>query len=259
MARDLEVFRWFEGIGIRVPAVIDYDLDTGKMVVEDLGNEDAESTLKQTAMGHRLPMLQATIRPLVTLALLEPSSLPRWNPPLGRDRMRWELAGFEMWYVRYLRDRLPSPELDRWLDHLAHEVAGHPLRVCHRDFHLNNLFFLSKNHVAVIDIQDVLVGPDTYDGVSLLSERATPGLLLKEERRDLRQNWADLTGAAPGWEHRWNQVRIQRALKVLGTFARLVSCGRIDYEPWMKALAADLITKERDLDLPDELVDILLD
>ena len=173
--------------------------------------------------------------------------------------MRWELAGFELWYVvHYLAGR-PSERLDAWLDDLATEVAAHPVRICHRDYHLNNLFFLPTGEAAMIDVQDVLVGPDTYDAVSLLEERAMGELVTAEERLLLRQAWAETTGATDGWEARWSRVRLQRALKVIGTFARLDACGRSGYGPWMRALATDLITEADQLQLPGELVDLLLD
>jgi len=259
IGRDLEVLRWFAHAGIRVPAVFDHDLESGRLVVEDLGDTDAESTLQRTPNQHRVRLLRTTLEPLETLARLAPPSLPNWNPALDRERMRWELGGFELWFVRYHRARTPSAELDLWLDGLADEVGGHPTRICHRDFHLNNLFFLADGRVGVIDVQDVLLGPDTYDGVSLLSERALPGLLPLDERLELRRNWAERTGAAPGWEARWRHVRLQRALKVLGTFARLIACGRTGYEVWMGALATDLLAEETELELPEELVDLLLD
>ena len=111
----------------------------------------------------------------------------------------------------------------------------------------------------MIDVQDVLVGPDTYDAVSLLEERAMGELVTAEERLLLRQAWAETTAATDGWEARWSRVRLQRALKVVGTFARLDACGRPGYRPWMRGLTADLVAEADRLALPGELVDLLLD
>jgi aminoglycoside/choline kinase family phosphotransferase len=185
--------------------------------------------------------------------------MPGWNRPLDRARLRWELAGFELWFVRYRRDTPPNRALCRWLDELAEEVARHPRRICHRDYHVNNLFVLDTGEIAVIDAQDVLVGPDTYDGVSLLEERAMRELLTARERRRWREVWAERTGAAPGWQQRWGPVRTQRALKVLGTFARLGASGRPGYAGWMSDVAAALAADANDLGLPTPLIDLLLD
>lgn len=84
-------------------------------------------------------------------------------------------------------------------------------------------------------------------------------LLTDGERRRWRRVWAEQTGAPPGWQHRWERVRCQRALKVLGTFARLTVAGRTGYGQWMSAVAAALAADAADLGLPAALVDLLLD
>jgi len=259
MDRDLEVLHWFLQTGLRVPSVMGHDLEAGWIILEDLGEEDAEGRLRRTPDSERRPLVQAALAPLSVLAPIEVDTLPPWNPALDGHRMRWELAGFELWYlVHHLAGR-PSERLDAWFDDLATEVAAHPVRICHRDYHLNNLFFLPTGEAAMIDVQDVLVGPDTYDAVSLLEERAMGELVTAEERLLLRQAWAETTGATDGWEARWSRVRLQRALKVVGTFARLDACGRPGYRPWMQGLTADLVAEADRLELPGELVDLLLD
>jgi hypothetical protein len=154
---------------------------------------------------------------------------------------------------------VPDSALGRWLDDLASEVAAHPRRICHRDYHLNNLFLLPSGEVAVIDAQDALVGPDTYDAVSLLEERAMPELLSDTERVHWRRFWAERTAAAPGWQQRWQRTRTQRALKVLGTFARFAVEGARGYRQWMADLAVTIGPELVSLDAPSVLVDLLLD
>jgi len=259
MGRDLDVLHWLADTGLRVPEVLSHDLDEGWLVLEDLGTEDAEQRLRHASEGERSTLVRAAIEPLSVLASIDIGSFPGWNQALDGDRMRWELAGFELWYVVHNLTRRPSGRLDQWLDDLAAEVAAHPVRICHRDYHLNNLFFLPSGAVAMIDVQDVLVGPDTYDAVSLLSERAMAELVTAADRERLRRVWAESTGAGAGWEERWWRVRLQRALKVIGTFARLDACGKSGYRFWMRSLTADLIAEADRLQLPGELVDLLLD
>jgi aminoglycoside/choline kinase family phosphotransferase len=242
-----------------VPAVIACDQDLGWEVIEDLGEADAEATLRQTAVAARPEVGARLVEPLAILAGIEPRKLPSWNPPLDRERLRWELSGFELWFVRHRCDRRPSPSLGRWLDELALEVAGHPQRVCHRDYHLNNLFLLADGEVGLIDTQDVLRGPDTYDIASLLYERAMPELLGGKSRSRLELVWAEQTGAAAGWRERRLQVRLQRALKVLGTFARLEASGRHVYSTWLRDLAGQLASGPETEAAPAELRGLLLD
>jgi aminoglycoside/choline kinase family phosphotransferase len=259
LARDLEVMTWLAGVGLRLPAVLDRDLSAGRALLEDLGPADAEATLRASPLADRLELAAALLAPLELLAAQPVESLPTWNRPLDAARLRWELAGFELWFVSYRQGVTPDPALDRFLDDLAEQLASHPRRICHRDFHLNNLYLMGSGEVAVIDAQDSLIGPDTYDAASLLEERAMPELLGDGEREDLRRAWAQRTRAADGWERRWPRVRVQRALKVLGTFARLEAAGRTAYTGWMGSIAGRLAADADALALPGAVVDRLLD
>lgn len=259
LGRDLEVRSWFERHGLRVPALIECDRGEGWAVLEDLGETDAEAALEQAAAEDREALAARSLEPLVALARIPPARLPRWNPPLAADRLRWELTGFELWFVRHRCGRRPGPELGRWLDGLAEEIAGHPQRICHRDYHLNNLFLLTGGEVGLIDTQDVLVGPDTYDVASLLNERAMPDLLGREARLRLEERWAAAAGAAGGWRRRMRRMALQRALKVLGTFAALEAGGRAGYGHWLEQLALQLPGELESAAAPPGLVDLLLD
>jgi len=259
LSRDLEVRLWYEGHGLRVPGLLEMDIEAGWAVFEDFGEADAETTLAATPVEDRRACAMRTIDPLATLADLNPAELPNWNNPLDRGRLRWELAGFELWFLRHLRNLEPPAAISRWLDTLADEIHTHPKRICHRDYHLNNLFLLADRDVGLIDFQDALIGPDTYDEVSLVEERAMPQLLGAQDREALRSNWAAATGAENGWRERWQVVRVQRGLKVLGTFARLCCSGRSTYKPWLELLCRDLARELAAVGAPVELGVFLLD
>ena len=259
MVRDLEVRAWCAARGLRVPALLDHDLGQGWIVVEDFGPDDAEVYLHSTPPGERCGVVRRLLAPLERFARIEPSELPAWNRPLDGSRLRWELAGFELWFVRHYLETPPSPAVGRWLDELAAAIDTHPRRVCHRDYHLNNLYFLDDGAIGLIDFQDLLVGPDTYDGVSLLGERGLPLLLDDQERVQVQRWWAGATCARPGWQERWPLVGAQRALKALGTFARLVVGGGPSYEKWLQNLAYRTAPELASLRAPSELVDLLLD
>lgn len=259
MLRDLEVRAWCADNGLRVPTLFDHDLGKGWTVLEDFGSDDAESVLEHTSPENRREVGLRFITPLASLAEIQPTNLPPWNPPLGRARLRWELAGFELWYLRHHLELAPSPPVGSWLDQLAASIDEHPQRVCHRDYHLNNLFLLKDGSVGLIDYQDILVGPDTYDAVSLLGERGMPKVLSQTERLQIQESWSVETGAQPGWRERWRLVGAQRGLKVLGTFARLAAGGAEAYEHWTENLVRQIAPELAALEAPSELVDLLLD
>lgn len=259
LRRDLEVFSWCRERGLEVPELFLADFETGRALLEDLGPRDVEAILEATAPRERRSLLERLLDPLEILAGCDPADLPPWNPPLGRERLRWELAGFELWFVRHYRGRTPSPELHRWLDELAMEIGNHPLRVCHRDFHFNNLLIRDDGGVGVIDIQDILVGPDTYDVVSLVAERAATRLISTPERLSVLEEWALRTGAEAGWPERARSVQIQRGLKVLGSFARFTQEGRSEYRRWLLELADRLAATLDTAGAPRAVTAFLLD
>jgi len=258
LARDLEVRAWCGARGLRVPALLSHEFEGGWAVLEDFGEDDAERTLAARAPRNRLELALRAINPPALLAGIPPADLPPWNAPLDRQRMRWELAGFELWFLRHRGGAQPPAMVGRWLDGLAEEIDAHPKRVCHRDYHLNNLFFLNSGEVGVIDFQDVLVGPESYDAVSLLEERGMPQLLRGRDRAAWRESWAKTTSALPGWAERWRMVRIQRGLKVLGTFARLSVGGDSIYDSWLTELARKLAPALEAALAPAELAHLLL-
>ena len=259
MSRDLEVRAWCAAHGLRVPALLDHDLGEGWAVLEDFGPDDAESALEKFPAGVRGEPGLRFIAPLVSLAGLQPTNLPAWNPPLDRARLRWEMAGFELWFLRHHLEMAPSPSVGCWLDELAEAIGEHPQRVCHRDYHLNNLFLLADGSVGLIDYQDILIGPDSYDAVSLLGERGMPRVLTETERTQIQESWATDTNAGPGWLDRWQLVSAQRGLKVLGTFARLAAGGADGYGNWTEDLVRQITPELAALEAPSELVDLLLD
>ncbi len=259
IGRDLETRAFCERQGLRVPALLAHPPGSDWALVEDLGSADAEHALMAAPASDRFPMVLRTLAPLASLAALATSELPCWNAPLDAARLRWELAGFELWFLRHRCGLAPPAAVADWLDGLAAEIDRHPKRICHRDFHLNNLFFLAQGEVGVIDFQDILVGPDTYDVVSLLNERAMPGLLEESPRAEIGSIWAHTTSVGPGWELRMHQVRLQRALKVLGSFARFEAAGKIAYVPWMLALSHAVAPELRAAGAPPVLTDLLLD
>jgi hypothetical protein len=169
------------------------------------------------------------------------------------------LAGFELWYVRYGKGVRPGRAVDRWLDAVAAAVAEHPVRVCHRDYHFNNILIGPDRRVGIIDVQDILIGPDTYDIVSLVTERAATHLLSETDRSAAMELWAERTAARPGWRERAVLVRLQRGLKVLGTFARFVAEGRSEYAGWLGRLAPTLGRPAAAFGAPPEAISLLVD
>lgn len=225
--------------GVRSPVVHAVDYQQGFLLLEDLGSKLL------------LPQLtEATVHPLyerAEQALLSVQRIPVTHLDLPRyhhQRLMDEMELFPEWFVGRLLGLALSlderEQLQRWLRLLADTALQQPVSVVHRDFHSRNLMLLDSADsdpqlgeagepatVGVIDFQDAVVGPITYDLVSLLRDcyvRWPPSLV---EARALA--YRDKLVAA-GVCHavsdtqfmRWfNWMGLQRHLKVLGIFARL--------------------------------------
>jgi hypothetical protein len=219
--RDHAVQVW--GCDHKLPLPQPLALGDGLTVSADVGDDDLERMLA------RAPGV-AVARSLDALALFQACATDGApTAPFDAGFFRRELAGFE---------DLAMPggarlETAAFLDELAVRVAAHPYRLVHRDFHANNLF-LHDDRVWAVDFQDMRAGPDTYDLVSLLRERAGAGLIPDPDAvaraAAARFLWPG------GWERRYLECAAQRGLKVIGTFLRLAAAGRDSYLRYLPAV-----------------------
>ena len=212
--------------GIRVPALTAADLERGYLLLEDFGDALLLSKLSD---GSAEEAYQPAFRMLEQLAVIPVHGLelPAYDPALLSE----ELGRFGDWFVEELLGHELSDtesEIIAGLERTLIESALEQPRVLvHRDFHSRNLMCLQDDELGVIDFQDAVVGPITYDPVSLLKdcyirwprERVEAWALAHRSRLvDSRL----LSGIDEGEFLRWfDWMGLQRHIKVLGTFARL--------------------------------------
>jgi aminoglycoside/choline kinase family phosphotransferase len=237
-ARDHAVQCWGAERGLPVPAPL------GRVdevtVSADLGDEHLEATLGRDPAGALAEALEA----LAAYQRCPFETLP--TPPFDAAFFRRELVVFE----QQAAPEVGAPVGSDFLDRLAERLASHPRRLVHRDFHVNNLL-RHAGRVWTVDFQDMRGGPDTYDLVSLLRERAAAGLAFGEAR------WRETAAARLGWERGWEgrfwECAAQRGLKVLGTFLRLAAAGRPAYLAWVPDVAGKTLEALAVLDAPESL------
>lgn len=229
--------------GLHVPQCLARNTDEGFLLLEDLGTTDLQAVLKPAGAAQASPaQAWAAYRPalqsLVQMqahGLAHPKSLERAGiPAFGPEKIAAELALFPDWYVQGLRrTQLTAAEQTQWkalVDHLCHRLPAMAQVLVHRDYHCRNLM-VAPNALdqppGVIDFQDAVVGPITYDLVSLLRD-AYIDWPEAEQLDWVIRTWemsraaglpvpADATEFYEDFE--W--VGLQRHLKVLGIFARL--------------------------------------
>ncbi|MEM1153254.1 MAG: phosphotransferase [Pseudomonadota bacterium] len=223
----VDVRQLLEEAGLKVPTLFAADLGRGHLVLEDLGDRLLLDELDATTVDAAYSQAFAA---LLRLACIDTAtaSLPAYDQAL----LMQELQRFPEWFVQSLLGLNLSEDEHSLLmsvfQTLVASALEQPQVVVHRDFHSRNLMPQPGGELAVIDFQDAVVGPVTYDLVSLLRDcyirwpegkveawvlgyydtMASAGLGVGDADQARFLKWFDLMG-------------LQRHIKVLGTFARL--------------------------------------
>jgi hypothetical protein len=143
------------------------------------------------------------------------------NPAFDRAKFLEELDMTRRFYVEELAGS-DSRRLEEPFLRLAERLTAHPYTLCHRDFHGHNLF-IDNNYLYLIDYQDMRMGPDMYDLASLLRDRGVWRGMGPELERVLVAARAGVLGEPLSVvRRRYLEALLQRSIKAIGTFARLV-------------------------------------
>lgn len=157
--------------GIRVPNIIAFDAFHGYLLLEDFGDQWLWNAL-QVADGETAVQAyyQQALQQLLPIQQLPPLALPSYDGAL----LHQEMALFRDWLcVQQLGMTLSNDELtllQTAFDLLAQNALAQPQVVVHRDYHSRNLMVLADQRLGIIDFQDAVIGPVTYDVVSLLRD-----------------------------------------------------------------------------------------
>jgi len=211
--------------GVRVPRLYAADLQRGYLLLEDLGDRLLLPALDAASVDTHY---RRAFDLLLVLA-----AIPRHGELPGYDRalLAEELGRFPDWFAQRLLGCQLAPEERALVDAAAQVLIDSALEqppvVVHRDFHSRNLMLCEQGELAVIDFQDAVYGPLTYDLVSLLRDcyihwpaQQVVDWALVYRGRLLERGLP--AGPDPDRFLRWfDLMGLQRHLKVLGTFARL--------------------------------------
>ena len=210
--------------GVHAPQVIAQDLEQGFLLLTDLGTQ----TYLQVLNAGNAPQLFAD----ATDALIrwQLATRPGELPPYDEALLRREMNLFPEWYVgKHLKKTLSASQqqaLETLFSTLVQSALAQPAVYVHRDYMPRNLMVCEPN-TGVLDFQDAVLGPISYDMVSLVRD----AFISWEEERVL--DWAarywekarskGLPVAADYGEfwRAFEWMGLQRHLKVLGIFARI--------------------------------------
>ena len=156
---------------VNVPQVLHVDEALGFMVLNDLGNTTFLTAMNQenSETAHKALLLEA----IDELIELQKASQPGKLPEYDREVMLREINLFPEWFVaKELGRELTFKQRQLWqqtVDTLLPPLLAQPKVYVHRDFIVRNLM-LAKGRPGVLDFQDALYGPISYDLVSLLRD-----------------------------------------------------------------------------------------
>lgn len=221
------VARMLRAAGVNAPRVHHADLGAGLLLLDDFGSilyldvlDDARvDRLYADAMDALARMQQRLTGDLDTL------------PPYDRRRLADELALFRDWFLaHHLGIELSAAEsrvLETVFEALIDSALDQPRVFVHRDYHSRNLMMTERENPGVLDFQDAVRGPFTYDLVSLLRDCyiAWPRARVERWALDFHER-AVADGVASGVDRdqflQWfDLMGVQRHLKAIGIFARL--------------------------------------
>lgn len=229
LAPFLQVAAKLGAIGLNVPEVFAQDEERGFLLLGDLGERQYLQALA-VDYSARVDLYTDALQSLVVLqhrgSQFAPS-LPVYDGTLLHN----ELTLFADWYLRrQLGLELDRAELALWEQLVADLVAAalaQPKVAVHRDYHSRNLMVTAGRNPGILDFQDAVWGPLTYDLVSLLEDCyiALPESLERQliyTYRDLAETagLSEVTGM-DDFMLAYDLMGIQRHLKAAGIFARL--------------------------------------
>ena len=212
--------------GLSAPEIIAEDVENGFLLLEDMGDDTFTKVLaaggdEATLYAQALEALAELYRRVDVAAL---GGLPRYDEALYLR----EASLLTDWYLPALRGKVPDAVrlsfLEAWRSVLP-RAAGVPDTLVLRDYHVDNLMWLPERQspgcVGLLDFQDAVVGPVTYDLVSLFEDArrdVSPAVTARLLER-YRTLFPDIDREA--FEASYAILAAQRSTKILGIFTRL--------------------------------------
>lgn len=218
--------------GLNVPQIIASNLTEGFLLLSDLGPTTYYARIQQGIDDITLQNLyKDALVALVQMQTADCHGLPAYDA----NRLKDELGLFNQWYATVHcnspLDDMSLAAIDGVFDQLvAHNVAQ-PVVLVHRDFHSPNLMVCSEprhgQNPGILDFQDAVAGPITYDLASLVVDARTTW----EEPQQIdwairywelaRKKGLPVPADFADFHKDYEWMGLQRNLRILGVFARL--------------------------------------
>ncbi|GAB3405848.1 phosphotransferase [Massilia agilis] len=211
--------------GVTVPAIVARDVERGFLLLSDLGTT---TYLQRLDADNAAFMYSSAVDALLKFQL---ASQPGVLPEFDRAFALREMNLFPEWYVgKHLGITMTDQQkaqLDQVFDAICANVLAQQQVYMHRDYHSRNLMWLEQGNPGVLDFQDAVYGPVTYDLASLLRDayiQWDEELVLDWVVRywqSAKKLGLPVNPDIDAFYRDFEFMGLQRHLKILGIFCRL--------------------------------------
>lgn len=257
---------------INVPQIVAYDLEQGLLCLSDFGDVLFSDYLTQSNIEQSYQSAIKLLPAIASTKAPQDYSLPLYDA----EFIHLECNIFTQWllstHLSIILNQEELFQLKLCFDSLASNAIEQPQVVMHRDFHSRNLMLLNAEsrhdctelQLGVIDFQDAVIGPITYDVVSLLRDcyvkwpNESVDNLFKYfcQLIDIDKNYPDVP--LHQWQRWFDLMGMQRHVKASGIFARLLhrdgKSGYLKDIPLTLSYIVDISAKYPEFNFLHELV-----
>ena len=216
----IDVDRRLRTAGLYAPEIFSEDQANGYLLLEDLGDDLYRDLLHKTNADVLFPALFDVLKTFALVA--DTTDLPDFD----YRKLRRDMDLFPDWYLLKHRKMAKRAQLDTIWDGFCNRIIDaaldQPQCFVHRDFHSCNLLRTANNGIGIIDFQDAVRGPISYDFISLIWDRyiAWPRPQLEKWMEEFRLVLG-LDIEPLHWQRYCDLMGLQRNFKIVGIFARL--------------------------------------
>lgn len=224
----LAIARLLQGLGFSTPSILAEDVAAGLLLLEDFGDATYTRLLAQGA--EEAPLYALAVDLLIALHRAFDPAASSGVPPYDDERLLAEAALLVDWYLPAITGTPTEPALREEYLALWHDLLpvarAVPSSLVLRDYHVDNLMLIEGRGglaaCGLLDFQDAVIGPVTYDLVSLLEDarRDVPPELAVAMRRRYLDAFPELDRDA--FAASYAVLGAQRNCKIIGIFTRLL-------------------------------------
>jgi len=216
----IDIDRRLRVVNLHAPEIFYADSQNGYLLLEDFGDELYRGLLNEHNVSSLFPGLFDVLKHFALT--VDTTDLPEFD----YRKLRRDMDLFPDWYLGQHRKAMSRAKLDTIWDGFCKQIIDSALQqpqcFVHRDFHSCNLLKTASSDIGIIDFQDAVIGPVSYDFVSLIWDRyiSWPRSQIEGWMEQIRVD-LNLDLEPRQWQRYCDLMGLQRNIKIVGIFARL--------------------------------------